>query len=405
MHAIVLGAGVTGVTTAWYLRQSGFEVTVIDRQPAAGMETSYANGGQISVSHAEPWANPGAPLKVLKWLMKEDAPLLFRLRADPAQWRWGLQFLRECTPGRTAHNIRNIVNLGLYSREQLQRLRAATGIAYDQRMDELEKLEYPKPNREFIYSTFNAFAARHPWVGQENIRPKSIVREMFESFRSFSDYIRDYELQRAEGVLLRHLNSVFKVLTQTVPDAAKSDTLREMELYLGTMLRQVDASLLDEWERMRNPAYQRADTKEVRPPGADEAARDITRDAKAFTAAIRTVLFSFLRAWVNADADAALSQLVAAEDAEGTPWTAERLRAAMESFRAGHRHLCLDPEARNVRHTYVTPAEDKRTWRVQQMLVDPDAHNDWVAEFTVDLSVSRATGEPALRLVRIGSLG
>ena len=133
MHAIVLGAGVTGVTTAWYLRQSGFEVTVIDRQPAAGLETSYANGGQISVSHAEPWANPGAPLKVLKWLMKEDAPLLFRLRADPAQWRWGLQFLRECTPGRTAHNIRNIVNLGLYSREQLQRLRAATGIAYDQR--------------------------------------------------------------------------------------------------------------------------------------------------------------------------------------------------------------------------------------------------------------------------------
>ena len=83
----------------------------------------------------------------------------------------------------------------------------------------------------------------------------------------------------------------------------------------------------------------------------------------------------------------------------------ERLRAAMESFRAAHRHLCLDPEARNVRHTYVTPAEDKRTWRVQQMLVDPDAHNDWVAEFTVDLSVSRATGEPALRLVRIGSLG
>ena len=86
------------------------------------------------------------------------------------------------------------------------------GIEYDERMEELEKLEYPKPNREFVYSTFNAFADKHPWVGQENIRPKSIAREMFESFRSFSDYIRDYELQRAEGVLLRHLNSVFKVL-------------------------------------------------------------------------------------------------------------------------------------------------------------------------------------------------
>ncbi|HWH70485.1 MAG TPA: DUF3516 domain-containing protein, partial [Candidatus Sulfotelmatobacter sp.] len=104
------------------------------------------------------------------------------------------------------------------------------GMEYDDRMEELEKLEHPKPNREFVYSTFNAFADKHPWVGQENIRPKSIAREMFENFRSFSDYIRDYELQRAEGVLLRHLNSVFKVLAQTVPDAAKNDTVREMEL-------------------------------------------------------------------------------------------------------------------------------------------------------------------------------
>ena len=133
MQVIVLGAGVTGITTAWYLRQAGHEVTVIERQSGAGLETSFANGGQISVSHAEPWANPGAPLKVLKWLMKEDAPLLFRLRADLAQWRWGLAFLRECTPGRTAHNIRNIVSLGLYSRDKLRALRAATGIAYDQR--------------------------------------------------------------------------------------------------------------------------------------------------------------------------------------------------------------------------------------------------------------------------------
>ena len=171
-------------------------------------------------------------------------------------------------------------------------------------MEELEKLEYPKPNREFIYSTFNAFADKHPWVGQENIRPKSIAREMFESFRSFSDYIRDYELQRAEGVLLRHLNSVYKVLTQTVPDAAKNDTVREMELYLGTMIRQVDSSLLDEWEKMRDPNYQRAETKEVRPPGAEEAAPDITRDTKAFTAAIRNRIFTFLRGLVIGDYEA-----------------------------------------------------------------------------------------------------
>jgi len=132
MRVIVLGAGVIGTTTAWYLARGGHQVTVIDRQPAAGLETSFANGGQISVSHAEPWANPAAPLKVLRWLFREDAPLLFRLRADIRQWQWCLAFLRECAPGRTRNNIMRMVRLGLYSRSLLQQLRAETGIQYDQ---------------------------------------------------------------------------------------------------------------------------------------------------------------------------------------------------------------------------------------------------------------------------------
>ena len=132
MKVLVLGSGVIGVTSAWYLAKSGHEVTVLDRQSAAGMETSFANGGQISVSHAEPWANPAAPLKVLKWLAREDAPLLFRMRPDVRQWLWGLAFLRECLPSRTRHNIRQLVNLGLYSRASLQALRAETGLQYDQ---------------------------------------------------------------------------------------------------------------------------------------------------------------------------------------------------------------------------------------------------------------------------------
>lgn len=135
MKVTVLGAGVTGITSAWFLHQAGHEVTVIDRQPGAGLETSFANGGQVSVSHAEPWANPGAPLKVLKWLMREDAPLLFRLRPDLNQWLWGLDFLRQCTPGRTRHNIKQMVNLGLYSRATLQQLRATTGIDYQQKTE------------------------------------------------------------------------------------------------------------------------------------------------------------------------------------------------------------------------------------------------------------------------------
>jgi len=278
------------------------------------------------------------------------------------------------------------------------------GVEYDQRMEELEKLEHPKPRREFIYTTFDAFAARHPWVGQENIRPKSIAREMFEQFRSFADYIKDYELQRAEGVLLRHLNSVYKTLAQAVPDSAKNDAVRELELYLITMIRQVDSSLLDEWEKLRNPSFQRADSPEVRPPGAEEAAADITRDGKAFTAAIRLRVFAFLRGWVNQDFEQALTHFASALDADGQPWTPPRLRETLEAYHAEHRYLCLDPNARNIRHTYVVPSEDQRHWRGQQMLVDPDEHNDWVAEFEVDLAESRTAGEPVLRLRRIGPL-
>ena len=133
MQVIVLGAGLLGTTSAHFLRQLGHDVTVVDRQATPAAETSFANGGQVSVSHAEPWANPSAPLKVLQWLGKEDAPLLFRLRADPQQWRWILQFLRECTPARTRHNIEQIVRLGTYSRETLQQLRRDLGLQYDQR--------------------------------------------------------------------------------------------------------------------------------------------------------------------------------------------------------------------------------------------------------------------------------
>ena len=133
MKVIVLGAGLLGVTSAYFLRQLGHDVTVVDRQATPAAETSFANGGQISVSHAEPWANPSAPLKVLKWLGQEDAPLLFRIRADMRQWLWGLQFLRECTPTRTRHNIEQIVRLGTYSRDTLQALRRDIGIRYDER--------------------------------------------------------------------------------------------------------------------------------------------------------------------------------------------------------------------------------------------------------------------------------
>jgi D-amino-acid dehydrogenase len=130
-RVLVLGAGILGVHTAYFLRQRGYEVTVIDRQPGPALETSFANGSQISVSQSDPWASPHAPFKILKWLGKEDAPLLFRLKLDVNQWRWGLRFLYECLPSRAEHNTLQAMRLSEYSRRTLQMLRKETGIQYD----------------------------------------------------------------------------------------------------------------------------------------------------------------------------------------------------------------------------------------------------------------------------------
>jgi len=269
-------------------------------------------------------------------------------------------------------------------RRQLDRLKGqkvaemkADGLDYEQRMEELDRLEHPKPLREFVYSTFNAFADRHPWVGEENIRPKSIAREMFEGFRSFSDYVEEYDLERVEGLLLRHLHSVYKVMSQTVPDGLKSDDVWEVELYLRDMLRRVDSSLLEEWERMRDPSWTTGPDEAAAPATIAETP-DITRDARSFTAAVRTCVFALLRAWSTGHDDEALEALDSLEDAAGEAWSAERLGAAREQHAAEHSGLRLDPEARNLRHTTVTPADDG--------------------------PASREAERPVLRLLRLGSL-
>lgn len=252
------------------------------------------------------------------------------------------------------------------------------GVPYEERIARLEELEYPKPCRDFIYNTFNAFSEAHPWVGQENIRPKSIAREMFENFRSFADYINDYDLHRAEGVLLRHLGSVHKVLAQTVPDSFKTEAVQEMEAWLAGVLRGTDSSLLDEWEKMRDPNY-KPDEVEEKPVEAP----DITRNKREFTALIRTEIFRFMR------------QLVTG--AVNVPELAE--------YYAEHERIRFDNEARNGRHTYVEPAEDGQTWRVCQVLVDPEELNDWQLEFSVDLTQAREDGKPTLVCLGLRSIG
>ncbi|TXH40019.1 MAG: D-amino acid dehydrogenase [Burkholderiaceae bacterium] len=131
MHVIVLGAGIIGVSTAWYLLEHGHTVTVVDRQGHAALETSFGNGAQISVCFCEPWANAGAPLKVAKWLLQDDAPLLFRPRLDPAQWRWGLSFLTQCSDAAFARNVKQLVSLGRFSHQAHKKLVEQTGIEYN----------------------------------------------------------------------------------------------------------------------------------------------------------------------------------------------------------------------------------------------------------------------------------
>ncbi|MFN4148349.1 MAG: D-amino acid dehydrogenase [Rhodocyclaceae bacterium] len=154
MRIVVLGAGLIGTASAWFLAEDGHEVVVVDRRPGPAMETSFANGGQISVSHAEPWANPTTPLKILHWLGRDDSPLLWRLRLDAAQWGWGLRFLRECTSGRTRANIRAILALALDSRARLKALRRELGLDYDC----LERgiLHYYTDEQEFAHAIFQA---------------------------------------------------------------------------------------------------------------------------------------------------------------------------------------------------------------------------------------------------------
>jgi D-amino-acid dehydrogenase len=133
MKVLVLGAGVIGIATAYFLNRAGHEVVVVDRQPGAGLETSFANGGQISASHAMPWSSPSAPFLMLKWLGRDDAPLLWRLRADPSQWLWGLRFLANCTPGRSTANMEKNLALALHSRALLRDIRKEADIRYDER--------------------------------------------------------------------------------------------------------------------------------------------------------------------------------------------------------------------------------------------------------------------------------
>ena len=173
MKIAVLGSGIIGVSTAWWLNQAGHDVVVVDRQLGAGRETSRANGAQISVSYAEPWANPQAPLKLLRWLMRDDAPLLFRLQPDLRQWIWGLMFLRECLPARVTRNVTALVAMAEYSRRTLQEMRRDLGIEYEQQ--ERGILNFYRSTQEFETSQKLAEIMRDHGVDRRIVSTDEII--------------------------------------------------------------------------------------------------------------------------------------------------------------------------------------------------------------------------------------
>ncbi len=298
--------------------------------------------------------------------------------------------------------------------EKIMELKEA-GVPYEERMEKLEAIEHPKPLREFLYETFNAFAAAHPWINQENVRPKSIAREMFERYRSFSDYVKDYGLERSEGLLLRHLSQVWKVLSQTVPESAKTAEVVEMEDYFRELIRGIDSSLLEEWERLKNPDFIPAATSDADQP-ARPASFDITRDAPTFRRLVRTAIFGFLQDVAAREFDSALSRLrtgEAAAPADHDPISpdARKLEAAFAAYFDARTRFRLDPEGRSAKHTHwsednAAPAADGgKEWLVAQVLIDAEEQNDWEATFTISLAESRAQNRAVLSFSGVGPIG
>ena len=298
--------------------------------------------------------------------------------------------------------------------EKIMELKEA-GVPYEERMEKLEAIEHPKPLREFLYETFNAFAAAHPWINQENVRPKSIAREMFERYRSFSDYVKDYGLERSEGLLLRHLSQVWKVLSQTVPESAKTDEVVEMEDYFRELIRGIDSSLLEEWERLKNPDFIPAATSDADQP-ARPASFDITRDAPTFRRLVRTAIFGFLQDVAAREFDSALSRLrtgEAAAPADNDPISpdARKLEAAFAAYFDARTRFRLDPEGRSAKHTHwsednaAPTADGGKQWLVAQVLIDAEEQNDWEATFTISLAESRAQNRAVVSFSGVGPIG
>ncbi len=278
----------------------------------------------------------------------------------------------------------------------------AEGVSYEDRMMELEQLEHPKPDADFMYHTYNQFAQTHPWLASENIRPKSIVREMVEDFLSFDDYVRRYQLQKSEGVLLRYLSEAYKVITQTIPETLLTEPLKDTTLFLELMIRQTDSSLLEEWERLKDGGLHDETPTLAQPkPPRPVSVWDPFISRKAFEILVRNQLFSLCRLLSFEQYEEASARICEWSEAVPTSWTPPVLEDRICAYLEEHELLRLDADARHAKWFKILE-EDPRFWILHQTWLDPEEACDWGMIVRIHLEDSKRIGRPVMEVLSMG---
>lgn len=268
----------------------------------------------------------------------------------------------------------------------------ADGVEYEERMERLAEVTYPKPLDELLEHAYNIYRQSHPWVADHPLRPKSVVRDMYEQAMTFTELIAHYGLARAEGVVLRYLSNAYKALAQTVPDDIKTEEVHDLTAWLGEMVRQVDSSLLEEWEELRSPREDPA-AKEREP---DDRPAPVTANPRAFRVLVRNAMFRRVELAALGRYDA-LGEL----DSAGG-WDAARWTAAMEEYYAEHDELLTGADARGPGLLLIE--EEPGLWRVRQIFDDPAGDHDWGISAEVDLVASGDEGDAVLRVLAVDRL-
>ncbi|HUR17970.1 MAG TPA: DUF3516 domain-containing protein [Acidimicrobiales bacterium] len=282
----------------------------------------------------------------------------------------------------------------LYAQESKARGEAvaqmkAAGIEYEERMALLQSISYPKPLDELLSVAFDSYRQGHPWVADHTLSPKSVARDLFERAMTFNDFVGFYELGRSEGVVLRYLSDAFKALNQTVPEDAKTEEVHDMAEWLGTLVRQVDSSLLDEWELLRHPepAAVVADEQEDAPP-------PVTANPRAFLVMVRNAMFR------RVEMAALRRYTMLAELDPG--WTPAQWEEALVPYFAEHESVGTGAAARAA--AMLDVIEGPTEWRIRQILDDPVGFHEWAMVATVDLPASVEAGEAVVRVTGVERL-